>query len=70
MDRVLEDLLKGNEELLRKQYESKVVALIRERYSQDEENAILRKKLANLDNGEFEIYNAYVEDCKLRAKTI
>ena len=38
------------------------------KYSQNEENAILRKKLAGLDNGEFEAYNTYVEDCKSKIK--
>ena len=68
MDRILNDLLKGNEELIRKQYEQNVVALIREKYSVNEESAILRKKLAGIDDGEFEIYNTYVEDCKIKAK--
>ena len=50
-------------------YSSLVVKLIRARYSQDEENAILRKKIANIDiKNEFENFNAYVEECKVIAK--
>jgi len=49
-------------------YEKKVLALIREEYSASDENAILRKKLAGLDTGEFDIYNAFVEECKVKAK--
>lgn len=68
MNRILKDLLKDNDTLVRKQYENRVVALIREKYSANEENAILRKKLAGIDNGEFAVYNAYVEECKVKAK--
>ena len=49
------------------QYEDDIVRLIRERYSPNEENAILRKKLAGIDTKhEFEEFNAYVEECKKR----
>lgn len=65
---LLNKLLKDNPELKTQQYESLVVAMIREKYSQNEENAILRKKLAGLDTGEFEAYNTYVESCKTKVK--
>lgn len=68
MDRLLKDLLKGNETLLRKQYENRVLSLIRQRYSQDEENAIKSKKLAEEDNGEFDVFFAYVKECKAQAR--
>lgn len=70
------------------EYDAKVDALVKERYAQSEENAIMRKllnallhpeaaTLAETDDADdalpkeiaqFEAYNAYVEDCKLRAK--
>lgn len=68
MNSLVNKLIKDNQELKNQQYESLVVAMIREKYSQNEENAILRKKLAGLDNGEFEAYNIYVEDCKSKIK--
>lgn len=51
-------------------YEEWVVHFIRERYTQDDEYAILRKKLAGLDPEEFDEYNAFCEDCKVRAKEV
>lgn len=66
------------------QYNDKVAELVAERYPMAEENAITRKLLnkllhpdvATLDDenaiakevAQFEAYNAYVEDCKARAK--
>ena len=38
------------------------------KYSPNQEYAILRKKLAGLDNGEFDEYNSYIEECKSKAK--
>ena len=50
-------------------YNQEVVKLVRQRYSQDEENAILRKKLAGLDyKDEFTTYNNYIESCKAQVK--
>ena len=69
MSNILYKLIKGNDDVVKKQYENQIVALIRKKYSQDEENAILRKKLANIDhNNEFEEYNNYVEECKVKVK--
>ena len=70
MNSLVNKLIKDNQELKNQQYESLVVAMIREKYSQNEENAILRKKLAGLDNGEFEAYNTYVEYCKTKIKEL
>ena len=68
MNKLVNKLIRDNQEIKKQQYESLVVAEIRKKYSQNEENAILRKKLAGLDNGEFEAYNTYVEDCKSKIK--
>lgn len=68
MNSLVNRLIRDNQELKIQQYESLVVAEIRKMYSQNEENAILRKKLAGLDNGDFEAYNTYVEDCKSKIK--
>lgn len=52
-------------------YEEMVDFLVKLKYSASEENALLRKKLANLDKeNEFDTYSTYVEDCKTLAKTL
>lgn len=49
-------------------YETLVNFLIKTKYSDSEENALLRKKIANLDaKNEFEDYSAYCEECKVLA---
>lgn len=50
-------------------YEVIVNQLVKEKYSDSEEFAILRKAIGNPYNAEYIEYNAYVEDCKVRAKT-
>ena len=47
-------------------YEQKVVALIREKYSIDEELAIQRQRETKPE--EFNEYNLYCEECKSKAK--
>lgn len=47
-------------------YEEQVVAKIRERYSVDDELAILRQRDTKPD--EFEAYNEYAEQCKADVK--
>lgn len=47
------------------EYKAKIVALIRRRYDQDDENGILRQRDTKPD--EFAAYNAYVEQCKTEA---
>lgn len=47
-------------------YEERVVQLIRERYDLDAELAILRQRDSKPE--EFAEYNAYCEECKVRAK--
>ena len=48
------------------QYEEFIVSKIRERYTLDQELAILRQRDTKPE--EFAEYNAYVEQCKLQAK--
>lgn len=48
-------------------YEALVNKLVREKYTDSEEFAILRKAI-NEKTNEYYIYNAYVEECKVRAK--
>lgn len=55
------------EEELRQEYENLVVTLIRNNYSESEELALHRKKIAGLDTGEFDNYNTFVEECKTQA---
>ena len=49
-------------------YEEKVVSLIREKYSVDDELAIQRQRDTKPD--EFNVYFKYCEDCKKRAKAL
>lgn len=52
----------------RQEYEEKVSELIRERYSLNEELAILRQR--DVKQEKYAEYNAYAEECKERAKEI
>ena len=47
-------------------YKSRVISLIRQRYDNDDETAILRQRDTKPD--EFVAYNTYVEQCKAQAK--
>ena len=47
-------------------YKESIISTIRERYSIDDELAILRQR--DTKPQEFSIYNAYVEQCKAEAK--
>ena len=60
----LPDEMKTNDSV----YESLVEAFIRERYSVSAELAILRQRDTKPE--EFERYNLYAEECKLKAKSI
>lgn len=53
------------------QYKEKVIEAVHEKYSLDDENAIMRKEIARLGNTseEFNAYNAYVEACKNECKS-
>lgn len=48
-------------------YEDLVNQLVKERYSDSEEFAILRKAVKEVTD-EFLIYNSFVEECKVKAK--
>ena len=53
------------------EYVKKVRELIAEKYSIEDELALHRKYLTQKSrDGEFEEYNLFVEDCKIRAKEI
>ena len=47
-------------------YKDRVIERIREKYSVDDEIAILRQRDSKVE--EFEEYNEYVEDCKAKAR--
>lgn len=50
-------------------YENLSVSYIRARYSQNDENKIIREYLADpSDRTEFDAYNGYVLECKAKAK--
>ena len=49
-------------------YAQNVVIKIRERYSENEELAILRKAYADIDKTRFNEYNVYCEACKKEVK--
>ena len=48
------------------QYKSRIVELIREKYSVDDELAILRQRNSKID--EFNAYNSFAEECKETAR--
>ena len=58
-------ILNGKEQLV---YEELIIKLIREKYSINQELAILRQRDYKPD--EYEIYNNFVEGCKEQAKSI
>lgn len=47
-------------------YKDRVIELVREEYSVDDELAILRQRDAKID--EFNAYNTFVEECKVIAR--
>ena len=56
------------EQLINERYPELVDEYLRERYSLSAEFAILRQRDVKID--EFNAYNNYAEECKLKAKTI
>lgn len=54
--------------LLDKIYGQEVNRLIRLKYSQHEENAIYRHRLNGTGDEEFEKFNTYCEECKVKAR--
>lgn len=65
MSNILNKLIKGTK-AEKEEYNNLIVKLIRERYSINDELAILRQ--ANAKPEEFSEYNNYVEECKAKAK--
>lgn len=55
-------------EPLQKVYERRVVALIRQKYSADDEIAILRRHISGDTSVKFEEYHDYAEACKSQAR--
>ena len=51
---------------LEQMYKNRVIELVREEYSVDDELAILRQRYTKVE--EFEEYNAFVESCKQQAR--
>lgn len=47
-------------------YKDRVIELVREKYSVDDELAILRQRETKVE--EFNAYNAFVEECKMTAR--
>lgn len=47
-------------------YKDRVIELVREEYSVDDELAILRQRDTKID--EFNTYNSFVEECKVKAR--
>lgn len=51
---------------IEEQYKQRVIELIRERYSIDDELAILRQRDSKVE--EFDTYNTFVEECKQQVR--
>ena len=60
-------LIKGTQ-AEQEEYNNLIVKLIREKYSINDELAILRQQATKPD--EFKEYNEYVEECKTKAKEL
>ena len=61
-------LIELSPEQKEQQYKDLIISFIREKYSIDDEIALLRKDRADtLDDSEFVVYNTFAEDCKTRA---
>lgn len=65
--RLIKKNCENNPDLKKSMYEKTIVDLIRERYSINQELAILRQRDTKPE--EFAEYNAYVEECKQSIKT-
>ena len=76
MDRVLNDLIKDNEKVKEDMYNARVNALIRQKYSQDEVEAIIANYLSYLSGEsanqtykmEYLEFQEYRQKCKEKAK--
>jgi len=54
--------------LLRAQYKARVVELIRQNYSANDENDVLNKGIINSKDTEYSTYLAYITQCKYKSK--
>ena len=56
-------------EIARKEaeYKARVIELIREKYTQDDEFALIAEGIADSTNAEYVAYRAFVVDCKTQA---
>lgn len=76
MDRILNDLIKDNESVKEDMYNARVNALIRQKYSQDEVEAIIANYLSFLSGKsanqnyktEYFEFQEYRQECKEKAK--
>jgi len=50
-------------------YDKRVPELIREQYSQNDENKLMNKAILNAEDTEYLTYRAFVDTCKTQAKT-
>jgi hypothetical protein len=51
------------------QYKTRVVELIRQKYSVNDEYGVLNKGIADASDADYVAYRAYVAECKAKAKT-
>lgn len=65
MSNLVNKLIKGTK-VEKEEYNNLIVKLIRQKYSINDELAILRQQTTKPN--EFEEYNNYVEQCKVKAK--
>ena len=76
MDRILNDLIKDNEKVKEDMYGSRVNSLVRQKYSQDEVEAIIANYLSYLSGEsanqnyktEYFEFQEYRQKCKEKAK--
>jgi len=50
------------------QYKARVIELIRQKYSVNDEYAVLNKGIADATDSDYVAYRAYVAECKAKAK--
>ena len=55
-------------EVKQAQYKQRVVELIRQKYSVNDEYDVLNKGIADASDADYVAYRAYVAECKVKAK--
>ena len=58
-----EEVLQAEEILEDKIIDKKIIAKIRQRYSENEEIKMLRLGILDVNNAEFQVYNSFVQTC-------